>query len=256
MRFARRSGESGVWCVDDGDRLSAISGGPGRGWERTGETFSPDGFEYAPPLEPGRTRQLVIVGWNYAEHTRETGSALPPEPMCYPLSPLALNAHLCDVVVPGRVSHVEHEAELVVVMGRRAKNVRAADALDYALGVTCGNDVSARDIQNKQGFSNLPRAKTIDTFKPVGPFLVTDIDFSDLPITMRVNGEVRQSSRTSAMLFGVPELIEFITSTTTLYPWDIIFTGTPNGCSRVKPGDVMEVSIEGVGSLVNTVVGG
>ncbi|MDR0397542.1 MAG: fumarylacetoacetate hydrolase family protein [Oscillospiraceae bacterium] len=256
MQYARCAADGGFWCVKDGDHLCAIDCAPIHGgWKRTGLTFPLDGFCYAPPLEPSLTRQMIIVGWNYTEHTRETGSSQPPEPMIYPLSSASLNAHRRAVIIPSFIEHVEHEAELVVVIGKLAKNVPASSALDYVLGVTCGNDVSARDIQNKPGFSNLPRAKTIDTFKPVGPFLTTDIDFSDLPITMKINGQIRQSSRTGLMLFKVPELIEFITKTITLYPWDIIFTGTPKGCSRVLPGDEMEVSIDGIGALVNTVAG-
>ncbi|MDR2656583.1 MAG: fumarylacetoacetate hydrolase family protein [Oscillospiraceae bacterium] len=254
MQFARCARDGGFWCVMDGDRLAAIDGDPTGDWKRTGETFSLDGFEYAEPLERSSVRQMIIVGWNYAEHTRETGSNLPPAPMIYPLSSAALNTHKGAVVVPGSIRHVEHEAELVVVIGKEAKNVKAADALDYVLGVTCGNDVSARDIQNNPGFPNLPRAKTVDTFKPVGPYLTTGIDFSDLPISITVNGETRQQARTSDMIFKTPELIEFISQTITLYPWDIIFTGTPKGCTRVYPDDEMAVTIEGVGTLINKVV--
>ncbi|GHU65473.1 2-hydroxyhepta-2,4-diene-1,7-dioate isomerase [Clostridia bacterium] len=256
MQFARITAgvtADPVWCVKDGDKLYEIIGSPADDWKRTGKTFDPETVSFLAPCEP---RQLIIVGWNYAEHTRETGSDLPPEPMCYPLSPLALSHDKADVIIPSHITHVEHECELVVVIGKLAKNVKAADALDYVLGVTCGNDVSARDIQNKPGFPNLPRAKTVDTFKPVGPYLTTGVDFSDLPISITINGETRQSARTRDMIFNVPELIEFITKTITLCPGDIIFTGTPKGCTKVKPGDVMAVTIEGVGTLVNTVTAG
>ncbi|GHU80322.1 hypothetical protein AGMMS49992_33230 [Clostridia bacterium] len=255
MEFARiLHNDAPQWCVkdnSDGSRLTAIDGNPLDGWRRADGSFDPVTAAYLPPCTPS---QLIIVGWNYAEHTRETGSDLPPEPMCYPLSPKALSAHKRDVIIPNFVTHVEHEAELVVVISKTAKHVKASDALSYVLGVSCGNDVSARDIQNHPQFPNLPRAKTVDTFKPVGPWLVTDVAFDDLPISITVNGEQRQSARTSDMIFHVPELVEFITKTITLYPWDIIFTGTPKGCTRIKPGDKMAVTIDGVGTLVNNVV--
>lgn len=259
MKFARYMYGGGErWGIPEGSALSEIKGDPLNGYEMTGVVHilgerHDTHIEYLPPCLPG---QMIIVGWNYKNHARGSDDKQigPAEPMYYPLSPRSIVGHEAKVIYPFGVERVEHEAELVVIMGKRAKGVRASDAKRYILGYSCGNDVSARDIQNHPVNANLPRAKTIDTFSPVGPYLVTDIDADDLPIRAAINGQIRQDARTSDMFFGVGALIEAISTYITLEPWDVIFTGTPVGSSVVQRGDMMEVTIEGIGTLLNQVV--
>jgi 2-keto-4-pentenoate hydratase/2-oxohepta-3-ene-1,7-dioic acid hydratase in catechol pathway len=147
---------------------------------------------------------------------------------------------------------VDYEAELGVVIGSEAKNVTEETALDYVFGFTCVNDVTARDLQKKDG--QWSRAKGFDTFCPVGPWIVTDIDYSDLLVEGILNGEIKQSGRTSLMIFHIPYLISYISSIMTLYPGDLISTGTPAGIAPMKPGDTIEVRVENIGTLSNSVV--
>jgi len=147
-------------------------------------------------------------------------------------------------------NRIDHEAELCIVIGRRASRVPEAQALDYVLGYTCGNDVSHRDYQRKDG--QWVRAKGFDTFCPLGPVIATDLDPNDLAIQSRLNGEVRQNSRTSNMIFSPVFLVSFISNVMTLEPGDVIMTGTPEGVGPMQPGDTIEVEIEGIGTLRNT----
>ncbi|MDR1570507.1 MAG: fumarylacetoacetate hydrolase family protein [Oscillospiraceae bacterium] len=261
IRFVRYlyNGEE-HWGISKALYIQEISGDPCNGYRATDIQHSyaeqsekhDEHLEFLPPCQPG---QMIIVGWNYKDHTPGAAGKGPEIPLFYPLSPRSIIGHGHKVIYPVGLSRVEHEAELVVIIGKRAKNVKAADANEYILGYSCGNDVSARDIQNHPEYANLPRAKTVDTFSPIGPFLVTGIDDpSGLAIEARVNGEVRQSAKISDMFFSVPELIESITQYMTLEPWDVIFTGTPQGPSAVHPGDTMVVQIEKVGALINQVV--
>jgi 2-keto-4-pentenoate hydratase/2-oxohepta-3-ene-1,7-dioic acid hydratase in catechol pathway len=158
-----------------------------------------------------------------------------------------------NVVHPAITENVHHEAELAVVISRVARHVRAEDASSYIMGYTAANDVSARDLQKKDG--QWARAKGFDTFCPLGPAIETELDpLEKLAVICRVNGEVRQAGFTSDMVFGVAELMEFVTAVMTLLPGDVILTGTPGGVSKVEPGDLMEVEIDGIGVLQNRVV--
>ena len=195
--------------------------------------------------------KIVCVGRNYAEHAKELGNEAPSEPILFLKPPSALLPHEGTIVRPAISNRVDHEAELAIIIGKEAKNVRQADWRDYVLGFTCANDVTARDIQKKDG--QFTRGKGFDTFCPLGPSIVTDLDVSDLRVTARVNGEVRQDGRTSQMMFPPPFLIEFISSIMTLLPGDVILTGTPSGVGPLEAGDVVEVEIEGIGVLRNHV---
>jgi 2-keto-4-pentenoate hydratase/2-oxohepta-3-ene-1,7-dioic acid hydratase in catechol pathway len=159
-----------------------------------------------------------------------------------------------SVIHPPISEEVHHEAELAAVVGRVARNVRAEDASQFLLGYTAANDVTARDLQNRDG--QWTRAKGFDTFCPLGPAIETELDpLERLAVICRVNGEVRQAGFTSDMVFGVAEVIEFVTAVMTLLPGDVVLTGTPAGVSKVVPGDIMEVEIDGIGTLSNPVVG-
>lgn len=201
-----------------------------------------------PPVQPGK---IVCVGRNYAAHAAEHQAEVPDEPMLFLKPPSALIGPGAAIELPQGVGRVDHEAELAVVIGKRARRVSVPDALGYVLGYTCANDVSARDYQRKDG--QWGRAKGFDTFCPLGPSITTGLDPADLAIRATVNGDVKQESRTSNMVFNVPALIAFISDIMTLEPGDIILTGTPAGVSPLTPGDTVRIEIEGIGVLENPV---
>jgi 2-keto-4-pentenoate hydratase/2-oxohepta-3-ene-1,7-dioic acid hydratase in catechol pathway len=186
------------------------------------------------------------------EHARELEMKLPDEPILFLKPSSAVIGHEGKIIIPKSSQRVDYEGELGVVMGKRCKDVSADDVNKYVLGYTCFNDITARDLQQKDG--QWTRAKSFDTFAPFGPW-IANIDPSDADIETRVNGEVvKQSSNTSDLIFGVPKLIEFISQVMTLEPGDVIATGTPSGIGRMNPGDVVEVKIEKIGTLRNFVV--
>ncbi|MBN1564811.1 MAG: fumarylacetoacetate hydrolase family protein, partial [Anaerolineae bacterium] len=195
--------------------------------------------------------KIVCIGRNYAAHAAEHNAAVPTEPMLFFKPPSAIIAPGQPIQFKAEWGKVDHEAELVVIMGKTARNVSRDDALDYVFGYTCANDVSARDFQKKD--NQWGRAKGFDTFCPLGPWINTDLDPSDLAIGCTVNGETRQTSRTANMVFDVPALIAFISGVMTLMPGDLILTGTPEGVSQLFDGDVVAVTVEGIGSLRNPV---
>jgi len=198
-----------------------------------------------------RPSKIVAVGRNYLAHARELGHEVPTEPLIFLKPTSAIVGDQDDVVYPKASLRVDHEAELAVVIGRRCKDVNEGDAFDYVRGYTCANDVTARDLQESD--DQWTRAKGFDTFCPLGPQVVENLDPSSLRVVARVNGEVRQEGHTSDMLFGVPSLVAFISGVMTLEPGDLIATGTPAGVSRLHPGDVVEVEILGVSKVSNPV---
>jgi 2-keto-4-pentenoate hydratase/2-oxohepta-3-ene-1,7-dioic acid hydratase in catechol pathway len=203
-------------------------------------------------LAPVAPSKIVCVGRNYREHAAELGNALPAEPLLFLKAPSSIIASGARIHLPPESTQVEHEGELGVVIGRTACRIPAADdPLSYVLGYTCVNDVTARDLQRKD--VQFTRAKSFDTFCPVGPLLAIDLDPSDLLVTTRLNGEVKQEARTSAMVFSVPFLLRYISHAMTLQPGDLIATGTPAGVSKLSEGDTVEVEIENVGLLKNEV---
>ncbi|WP_448575482.1 fumarylacetoacetate hydrolase family protein [Thermomicrobium sp.] len=207
-------------------------------------------FAVLPPVE--RPSKIVAVGLNYAAHVTENDPSrkIPDEPVLFLKPPSALLGHGGTILLPPG-NRIDYEAELCLVIGRRAQRVPEASALDYVLGYTCGNDVSHRDLQYKDG--QWVRGKGFDTFCPLGPWIETELDPSDLAIVSRLNGELRQNSRTSQMLFPLAFLVSFISQVMTLEPGDVIMTGTPYGVGPMVPGDVIEVEIEGIGVLQNLV---
>ena len=205
-------------------------------------------------LAPCQPTKVVAVGRNYAAHAAEHGSEVPSEPLIFLKPPSAVIGPGDPIVYPGSLSQqVEHEVELVVVVGRQARNVPREKAHSVVLGYTCGNDVTARDLQSSDG--QWARAKGFDTFCPLGPWIETEIDTSDLAIRCLVNGQVRQDGRTKDMVFPVDVLIAHVSAFMTLEPGDVILTGTPEGVSPLLPGDQVTVEIEGIGALENRVEG-
>jgi 2-keto-4-pentenoate hydratase/2-oxohepta-3-ene-1,7-dioic acid hydratase in catechol pathway len=207
------------------------------------------GLSMLPPAAPSK---IVCVGRNYREHAAELGNEMPTEPLLFLKPPSAVIGHGDFIELPNISQRVEHEGELAVVIGRRARRIgEDEDPLSYVLGYACLNDVTARDIQRRD--VQFTRGKSFDTFCPFGPYVVRGLDPSDLRVQTRVNGEVRQSARTSAMAFPVPFLLRYISNVMTLEPGDLIATGTPAGVGPLRPGDAVEVEVEGVGTLLNHV---
>ncbi|HEY0077987.1 MAG TPA: fumarylacetoacetate hydrolase family protein [Pyrinomonadaceae bacterium] len=203
-------------------------------------------------LAPVLPSKIVCVGRNYRDHAAELGNPMPSEPLLFLKPPSALVGDGDAIELPPYSERVEHEGELGVVIGRRASRLSETDdALAYVFGYTCVNDVTARDLQRKD--VQFTRAKSFDTFCPAGPFVVSGLDPADLLVETRVGGQTRQSGRTSAMAFPVPFLIRYISHVMTLEPGDLISTGTPAGVGPIVEGDTVEVEVEGVGVLRNTV---
>jgi len=208
----------------------------------------PDGATLLSPVVPSK---IICVGRNYAEHVKELGNEAPAEPVLFFKPPSALLAPGGTIVRPAASQRVDFEGELAIVVGREAKDVKAARWRDYVRGFTCANDVTARDLQKKD--VQFTRGKGFDTFLPLGPCIETDLDPSDLSIITRVNGEIRQDGRTSQMIFALSMLFEYITAIMTLVPGDVILTGTPSGVGPLQSGDVVEVEIQAIGVLSNAV---
>jgi 2-keto-4-pentenoate hydratase/2-oxohepta-3-ene-1,7-dioic acid hydratase in catechol pathway len=204
-------------------------------------------------LAPCLPSKIIAVGRNYAAHAAEHGAEVPAEPLIFLKPPSAVLGPGQAIVYPEHLSqHVDHEAELAVVIGRRARRVRREEALAYVFGYTCANDVTARDLQQRDG--QWTRSKGFDTFCPLGPWIVTELDITDIAVRCRVNAELRQDGRTRDMVFGVDELIAYASAVMTLEPGDLILTGTPAGVGPILPGDRVAVEIEGIGTLENEVV--
>lgn len=209
----------------------------------------PNEIRFLPPCCPTK---IVAVGLNYRDHAAEMKKPPPEEPLIFMKPTTALIGHEDKIIYPKHMSsRVDYEGELAVVIGKRTKWVSEDDALNYVFGYTCINDVTARDLQAKD--VQYTRAKGFDTFAPMGPVIETELDPSNLQISTFLNGERRQHSRTSELIFSVPRLISFISRVMTLLPGDIIATGTPAGIGPMRVGDKVEVEIEGIGILRNYV---
>ena len=206
-------------------------------------------IELQPPVAPSK---IVCIGRNYREHAAELGNPMPSEPLLFLKAPSAIIATDEAIELPPPSLQVEHEGEIGVVIGRIVSKLKEEDdPLKYVFGYTCVNDVTARDLQRKD--VQFTRAKSFDTFCPVGPFIVTDIDPLNALLTTKVNGEIRQQARASTMAFSIPFLLRYISHIMTLIPGDLIATGTPAGVSRLVSGDIVEVEVEGIGILRNPV---
>ena len=204
-------------------------------------------------LAPVLPSKVIAIGKNYADHVREMGGEPPPEPVIF-LKPSTAVIGLRDpIVYPAELSErVDFEGELAVVIGRLCRQVPAARVPEVIFGYTCANDVTARDLQARDG--QWARAKGFDTFCPLGPWIQTDIDPGDLELTTVLNGEIRQNARTSQLLHGVTALISYVSAVMTLLPGDVLLTGTPAGVGPLKEGDEVSVSIENIGTLTNGVI--
>lgn len=236
----------GVLSLMTGDLFGAYGLGE-RLAESTPSGFSPR-VRVLSPVDPSK---IVAIGLNYRDHALETGKTIPLEPMIFLKPSTSVIAAGEAIVLPTGKGRVDHEAEMGIVIGKRARQVKAAEARDFILGVTCVNDVTARDMQNRgMQFSHV---KGFDTFAPVGPCIAVGLDPDDLAVEGWVNGVRRQASRTRELIFGAAALVEYISAIMTLLPGDIISTGTPSGIGSLSAGDTVVVKVEGVGELSNPV---
>lgn len=253
MKLARvKLAQKTYWAIVEGDLLRLLASRPWEGLQPLGGSIPLWEAELQPPAEPSK---IVCVGLNYRAHAQEMGKPIPSEPLLFLKSPASLLAPGGQVLLPPDSQHVEHEGELALVIGKTARKVSLQDALDYVLGFTCLDDVTARDIQRREKV--YARAKGYDTFCPVGPWLETAIpDPQNLTITLSVNGELRQKGSTADMIFSVAELVAFISHVMTLYPGDLIATGTPPGVGPLRSGDKVELTIAEIGTLHHSVTDG
>jgi len=251
MRIVRYMTQDGKkpkygWLLDD--KVGEISGNL-FGRYRRNEALTPlADVKLLPPTEPTK---IVCVGRNYVEHAKELGNEVPKVPLIFMKPPSSIIANGETILLPPQSAQVEHEAELVVVIGKRGRHIKAENAKKHILGYTIGNDVTARDLQKSD--NQWTRAKGFDSFCPFGPWIDTDFDPADAVITCRVNGQMRQMASTRDMVFNVGVLIAYISSVMTLEPGDLIFTGTPSGVGELKDGDEVTVEIEGLGLIKNKV---
>lgn len=249
MRYCRYATAAGPrWGLIAGDTIQELSAAPYAGGTPTGRTVALSGARLLAPAEPSK---IVAVGRNYADHAAELGNQVPEEPMLFLKAPSSLIAPGACIELPTLERRIDEEAELCVVIGRPCYRVARAQALEYVLGYTAGNDVSDRVLQKKDG--QFGRAKSFNTFTPLGPWIETELNPADVLVEARVNGELKQSCSTRRLIFDVPFLIEFISNVMTLLPGDLIMTGTPAGVTQLRPGDVVAVSVSGIGTLENPV---
>lgn len=252
MKFVRCECDGKVFYAElDGEDLKKLSKAPYLGIEYTGETVSAKGVRYLAPAEPSK---IVCIGKNYKAHADEMGEGQPPEPVLFIKPSTSINDPEGEIEYPSISERVDFEGELGVVIGKKASHVQKGHAAEYIFGFTCLNDVTARDIQKSPAQGNQwTRGKGFDTFCPIGPHIETELDCKNAGISTYLNGEKKQSSNTSLMTHDVDSLICFITEAMTLLPGDIVATGTPEGIGPMKRGDTVEVVIDGIGTLKNTV---
>ena len=257
MRIVRFAAQSKIkYGILEGDNIiRGFRGSPFARFKGSVSSFQLDGGIYqlkdVKLLAPCVPSKIVALGLNYRQHAEEAKMTLPSVPLIFLKPSTAVIGPDDEIVLPRDSSRVDYEGELGIVMGRKAKDVPKDRVKEYILGYTCVNDVSERHVQKADG--QWTRAKGYDTFAPIGPWIETEVDPNDLKLETYLNGELRQSARTSELIFGLDEMVSFISGVMTLLPGDIIATGTPSGIGRMNPGGVVEVVIEGIGTLRNFV---
>jgi 2-keto-4-pentenoate hydratase/2-oxohepta-3-ene-1,7-dioic acid hydratase in catechol pathway len=238
-----------VWGVLEGELVYPLAQAPYAGVQVSGPARPLTALRLVAPATPSK---LVCVGRNYAEHAAELGNEVPPEPLIFLKPPSTVVGPDAPVVYPGISERVDHEGELALVIGQRARTLREEDAARVIFGYTVANDVTARDLQRKDG--QWTRGKGFDTFAPVGPWIDTDFDPANRAVRCAVNGELRQDGNTALLIYSIGRVLAHVTRFMTLEPGDLVLTGTPAGVGAVQPGDVMTVEVEGLGRLTNPVI--
>jgi len=252
VRF--QTGETVAYGMLEGDRVWQLAGDLFGSWTKTETTHALRDVKLLPPTQPS---QVLALAGNYRSHL--SNAAIPPQfmiPQPFHKSPSCLVGAGDAIVIPDDAKTVHYEAEIVVVIGKTCRKVSPEQAPDYIFGVTAGNDVSERIWQNDMEVKDIQwwRAKGSDTFGPVGPYIATGLDYGNLMLRLRLNGEVKQEEKSDHLIHNIPKTVSFISQYVTLHPGDLIFMGTPGKTSEIKPGDVVEVELEGVGVLRNPVV--
>ena len=235
------------WVLND--LVGPIEGSIFENFRRMEASLPLNQVRLLPPVEPSK---IICIGRNYVAHAKEQNVEVPEVPLLFLKPPSSLIGPGAKTILPPQSSQVEHEAELVVVIGRQGRWIQPDDAPLHILGYTVGNDVTARDLQRKDG--QWTRGKGFDTFCPLGPWIETEFTDADAIVTCHVNDEMRQMASTRDMVFTVKQLIAYISSVMTLMPGDLIFTGTPAGIGPLQDGDIVTVAVEGIGSLTNPVI--
>lgn len=250
MRFVRfqTSDQASHFGWVMGDKVGLIEGDIFGEYRRLEVKYDLRSLKLLAPIQPGK---IICMGRNYAEHAREQGVEVPEFPLIFLKPPSAIIGSGDKILIPPQSQQVEHEAELVVVFGKRGRWIPVEKTREYIFGYTIGNDVTARDLQKSD--RQWTRGKGFDTFCPIGPWIETELDTTDTLISCRVNGELRQMASTREMVFTIPQIITYVSSIMTLEPGDLLFTGTPAGIGRIVPRDIVEIEIEGIGQLVNEV---
>jgi 2-keto-4-pentenoate hydratase/2-oxohepta-3-ene-1,7-dioic acid hydratase in catechol pathway len=242
----------GYGLMDGDDRIKAIAGSPFDGLEATGETLSVKDATILAPVEAPR---IFGVGLNYASHAEEMKLARPIVPMLFMKPTTAAVGPGDPIVYPLEGKNIHFEAEVAVVIGKRARRISEAEATDAILGYTCGNDVSERVIQRAEMAQGcLLISKGYDSFNPLGPTIATGLDPEDIPLVGRVNGKIRQQNNTNDLIFSIRKLVSYMSQAMTLLPGDVIMTGTPSGVGPIEPGDTVEIEVAPAGALSNPVV--
>ena len=253
IRYERNGKVKHGWMVEADHKVRVIEGDIYKIQSAkpimTGLELSLDDITLKAPSEPSK---VVCIGVNYRDHAEEMGIELPKEPLMFLKPSTTVVGPNEPIIYPKLTENLHYEGELAVVIKKEAKKIKAEDADDYILGVTCAIDVTARDLQMSDG--QWTRAKSFDTFCPLGPAIAAKLDYQNLRIVTRVNGEVRQDSNTNQMVFTIPQIVEAVSAVMTLLPGDVILTGTPPGVGELKPGDEISVSIEGIGTLCTHVI--
>lgn len=250
MKFVRfKKDNSCSYGLLEGEKVKVAEGDIFKDYKVTDRYYDITDIEILTPCLPSK---IICVGLNYKSHAREINMPLPQEPLLFLKPSTSALAHRGKVILPAMSSRVDYEGELGLVIGKPAKGIEPKEAYSYILGATCFNDVTARDLQNKDG--QWTRAKSFDTFAPFGPCIATGLDYDNLPIELLLNGETKQKSNTSDFIFNVGQIVSFISHIMLLNPGDVIATGTPSGIGPMSSGDIVQVKIEGVGVLENYVL--
>ncbi|MGD8192243.1 fumarylacetoacetate hydrolase family protein [Brevibacillus ginsengisoli] len=254
IRYERNGKVKHGWLVEAENKVRVIEGDiykreEGKGTIMTGLEVPLNEVKVLSPCTPSK---IVCIGVNYQDHANEMNKQVPKDPLIFLKPSTAMIGPGEAIVYPKLTQNLHYEGELAVIIKKEARKVKAADAEDYILGFTCAIDVTARDLQKSDG--QWGRAKCFDTFCPLGPVIASKIDYNNLRIMTKVNGEVRQDSNTNQMIVKIPQIIEAITAVMTLLPGDVVLTGTPSGVGPLQPGDEISVTIENIGTLTNHVV--
>ncbi|KUO64117.1 MAG: hypothetical protein APF84_08390 [Gracilibacter sp. BRH_c7a] len=248
VRFETRAGEKKYGVLSD-DKIKVIQGSIFEDHSITEEAYPLYTVKLLAPVEPTK---ILCIGLNYVDHAKEFGKPVPDEPLLFLKPSTSVIGPEEKIIYPPQTQNLHYEVELAIVIGRTAKNIKRAEALEYVFGYTVGNDITARDLQSTD--SQWSRAKGFDTFCPLGPWIETEINNQDnLDIKLYLNGEVKQNSNTNNLAFKCADLIEYLSAIMTLLPGDVILTGTPGGIGSMQPGDKVEAYVEKIGTLTNTI---